>query len=246
MTSLQDSHPRVLVVGVYLADKPNYALAITDNLLAATQWHVDCKWASLGSSPVPDKLSPVTHINFTGNTEKSVIINRLLSIAAPITDYEFIIVVDDDIVLPPAFLDSFLEIVCRRHYALSQPSRSHSSYIDHFFVAQLHGIESRQTNFVEIGPLFCVHQTAFPVLFPLDEAAPMGWGLDFVWPKLLEGKDLMMGIVDKLCIEHSLRKPVSFYDHGDTDARMKQFFHARPHLTYEQSFHILESFMEDA
>ncbi|WP_233130360.1 hypothetical protein, partial [Synechococcus sp. 1G10] len=112
--------------------------------------------------------------------------NQLLA-NVDLADYEYVVVIDDDVNLCDYFLDRFLEIVSMRQYSLSQPARTHSSYIDHFFVSQVHGIESRHTNFVEIGPLFCAHSSCFEVLFPLDEEAPMGWGLDFVWPRLLEG-----------------------------------------------------------
>ncbi len=53
-----------------------------------------------------------------------------------------------------------------------------------------------------------------------------------------------MGIIDSVPIEHSLRKPVSYYDYSDTSLRMKSFFDTRPHLTYDQSFRIYESFLE--
>ena len=83
---------------------------------------------------------------------------------------------DDDILIPDDFVDRYLEIVANRGFALSQPARTHTSYIDHYFVAQLIGLESRQTNFVEIGPLFVVHCSAYSFILPFDERPPMGWG----------------------------------------------------------------------
>lgn len=231
----------VLCIGVYLGDKAHYAVEITEDLLTTTDWNVDLRWALLGEASPPASLVASTVIQQRQRLEKSIILNQLLS-TVNLDDYEYVIVTDDDISLPALFLDTFLAIVKRRGYALSQPARTHSSFIDHYFVAQLLGIESRLTNFVEIGPLFCAHRSCFHLLFPFDEQAPMGWGLDFVWPVLMARANLAMGIVDQTPIMHSLRKPVSFYNHDETEVRMKAYFDARPHLTYEESFRIYQSF----
>lgn len=234
----------VLCLGVYLSDKAHYAAEITDNFLSATDWNVDCRWALLGEAPPPTSLAACTVIRQRQRMEKSMVINQLLK-TVDIDDYEYVIVTDDDIGMPDSFLDRFLSVVERRSFSLSQPARTHTSFIDHYFVAQLMGIESRCTNFVEIGPLFCAHRSSFHVLFPLDEHAPMGWGLDFVWPVRMEQAQLTMGIVDSTPIEHALRKPVSYYNYSETDARMKAYFDSRPHLSYEQSFRIYHSFLDN-
>jgi hypothetical protein len=174
-------------------------------------------------------------------TTKTKIINQMLSNLS-LDDYEYVVVVDDDIGLPVGFVDRYLQIVARRGYALSQPARTHNSYIDHYFVAQLKGVESRQTNFVEIGPMVAIHRSAFPVILPFDEQSPMGWGLDFVWPVILARHGLTMGIVDAHPIEHSLRKPVTYYSHSEANASMQAFFARHEHLRYEESFRILRSF----
>lgn len=233
---------KVLVVGVYLADKPNLAAPLTTSLLQSKEWTVSCHWARLGSrGSNGGPLEHQTMLSISKRTEKSVIINQLLSRIDP-SDYDYIFMVDDDITIPDQFIDDYLEIVSRRAYSLSQPARTHSSYIDHYFVAQLLGVESRRTNFVEIGPIVCFHRSSYPVLLPLDEEAPMGWGLDFVWPISMEQSELTLGIVDQCPVEHSFRKPVQYYDYATSDARMHTFFQARPHLTYAQSFMIHESY----
>jgi len=176
---------KVLVVGVYLSDVANLAGEITTELLDSKLHKIEIRWACIGGTPISKQLlQDHTYAHYLSQTSKTVAINKLLS-GCELPDYDYIIVVDDDIVLPVGFLDGFLTVAERRHFAMCQPARTHSSFIDHFFVAQLMGIESRCTNFVEIGPLFCLHKSAFSALIPFDEAAPMGWGLDFVWPVLL-------------------------------------------------------------
>ena len=170
----------------------------------------------------------------------------MLLSACDLSCVDYIIVVDDDIALPVGFLDGFLAIAERRDFALCQPARTHTSFIDHFFVVQLMGIESRCTNFVEIGPLFCLHKSAFSVLIPLDESAPMGWGLDFVWPVLLSDRGMRLGIIDAYPVEHALRKPVSLYSYDATQQAMQEFLCSRKHLSLDDLFHIQECYNFDS
>ncbi len=233
--------PKLLVIGVYLADKPNLALSVTQSIKSSSAWSVDCRWASIGCTEASSDMRDVTSLAISRPTAKTVILNRLLSDIS-LSDYEYVMIVDDDIALPSDFVDHYLRIVAERGFALSQPARTHNSYIDHYFVAQLMGVESRQTNFVEIGPLFVVHQSAYSLILPLDERPPMGWGLDFVWPVLIERQGLSMGIVDSCPVEHCFRKPVAYYDYAEADAGMKKFFSENEHLSYEDTFRIFKSY----
>lgn len=241
MTSSSQATNKLLVMGVYLSDKPNLALPVSQSLHSSAQWQIDCRWARIGDTKPEPALQELTRLVISQPTAKTKILNRLLEDVA-IEDYEYIMILDDDIALPAGFIDCYLDIVRRRGYALSQPARTHNSYIDHYFVAQLFGIESRKTNFVEIGPLCTLHRSAYPVLLPLNEEPPMGWGLDFVWPVQCHSRGLSLGIVDACPVDHSFRKPVSYYNYEQAKAGMQAFFAKHAHLTYEECFHILESF----
>lgn len=231
---------KVLVAGIYLPDRENHALAISDELSSSAHWQVDLRWGAVGSSPPPEELRARTRIVSPAPVPKFELLNRLLA-EAPLDDYEHLVITDDDIELPPGFLDDYLDVVTRRRFHLAQPARTHRSYVDHHFVAQLVGVEARRTRFVEIGPLFSLHRDAFPVLLPFEEAAPMGWGLDFVWPTQIENAGLTLGIVDATPVTHALRKPVAFYDYDETNAGMQQFLQDQPHLSAEHSFLSLET-----
>jgi hypothetical protein len=239
MTQL-NAMAKLLVVGVYLADKPSLALSVTRSINQSKSWSVDFRWARIGFSAPEPELQSVTKLTISQPMAKTTILNRLLS-DIDLTEYEYVMVLDDDIVLPDGFVDRYLEIKATRGFSLSQPARTHSSYIDHYFVAQLVGIESRQTNFVEIGPLFVVARSAYSLILPLDERPPMGWGLDFVWPVLIERHGLSMGIVDECPVEHSFRQPVAYYDYTEADIGMKKFFAENEHLSYDETFRILKS-----
>jgi hypothetical protein len=232
---------RVLVAGIYLSDKENAAPHIARELADSSNWEVEQRWVSLGEgSPRPD-LAPFTVQVTEAPSPKFLLLNQILK-AVELHDFEYVIVSDDDIVLPPGFLDSYLTLVSRHDFALAQPARTHDSYIDHPFVEQLDGIDARQTRFVEIGPLFSLHRSAFDYFLPFDETSPMGWGIDFVWPVLAEKHSLKMGIVDAIPVAHSMRKPVAYYNHAVSENAMRSYLAERPHLSKKDAFFVFESY----
>ena len=234
---------RVLVVGVYLSDRPTLYPEISAAFNASKAWGVDKRWACLGSkAPHPDDARVRQHI--TERIPKFTLINQLLS-GVGLGTYDYIVVCDDDIVLPAGFVDRYLHIVEKRGFDLSQPARTHESYTDHYFVNQLLGIESRQTRFVEIGPMFVLSRNAFAALLPLDEASPMGWGCDFVWPVLCEASHLTLGIVDAVPITHNLRKPVAFYSYEEAHRTQHAFLSTRKHLPADRAFFSSQAYPEE-
>lgn len=234
---------RVLVLGVYLADRPNLAPEISVELARATRWQVEQRWVALGRSPVPAALAPVTTWTTVQPTPKFEVLNRLLREEGAPDRFDYIVVSDDDITLPAGFLDAYLALVEQYDLALAQPARTHDSYIDHRFVEQLDGLDARWTRFVEIGPLFSIRRDALARLAPFDPSSPMGWGYDFVWPVVMEEAGLHMGIVDATPVSHSLRKPVANYDYGTANQAMKDFLAAHPHLTRDRAFTIIRAFV---
>lgn len=232
---------RILIAGVYLADKENLAVGITREFSGSKHWEVEQQWISLGKNLPKPEMAPLTVQRFERPIPKFLLLNQLLK-TVNLYDFEYVIISDDDIVLPSGFLDSYLARVSHHDFAIAQPARTHDSYIDHPFVEQLDGIDARWTRFVEIGPLFSLHRSAFAYILPFDEASPMGWGNDFVWPVLAEKHSLKMGIVDAVPVAHSLRKPVAYYDHASAAKTMSDYLSRRPHLPKKDAFFILESY----
>ncbi len=232
---------RVLVVGICLADRENTAEQVAGELAGSSRWAVEQRWVALGRSPAPPGLRELTVERIESRTPKFSLVNRVLRSVQP-DAYQYVLVADDDIELPAGFLDRYLELVERHQLALAQPARTHDSYIDHALVEQMDGLDARWTRFVEIGPLFSIHRTAMPLLLPFDEASPMGWGYDYVWPVLLEEAGLRLGIVDAVPVAHRLRKPVANYDYSSADRTQHAFLSTRPHLTKAQAYSIVEAF----
>lgn len=232
----------VLVAGIYLSGQANNIDHIVRRLHdSSREWRLAQKWIAIGAGEVSEDVRQVTVESLQSGVPKFILLNRLLKREA-LGEYDFVIVCDDDISLPQGFLADYLNLVMKYDFALAQPARTHNSYIDHSIVEQLDGLAARRTRFVEIGPLFSVRKDIYPVIFPFDESAYMGWGYDFVWPCLVEKMGLRMGIVDAAPVEHSMRAPVRNYSYEDADRSQSEYMSKNPHLSKHEAFRILESF----
>ncbi len=236
-----DATERVLVTGIYLADRENNIVAISEELSQSKQWTVDQQWIALGRGAVPDGLAPLTTLTVESPTPKFVLLNQLLG-KIDLDRYAFILVCDDDVGLPPGFVDRYLELVVAHKFALAQAARSHGSDIGHFFVEELDGLNARWTRFVEIGPVFSMRRDAVRLLLPYDEASPMGWGYDFIWPVIIERAGLRMGIVDAVAVDHNLREHGAHYNYDSARQTMAEFLDSRPHLSRHEAFSIIEAY----
>ena len=231
----------VLVAGIYLTDRENTAPATIAEFSRSRNWSVAHQWAALGQRPAPKELDGVTSAYSGTPVPKFVLLNRLLA-GIDLGKYRFVIFADDDIDLPSGFLDDYLGFVNRYDFALSQPARTHDSFIDHRFVERLDGIDARWTNFVEIGPVVAMRHDAAARLLPFDELSPMGWGYDFTWPRTMQDAGLRLGIVDAAPVRHSLRKPVTGYSWDTANDQQQKYLASRPHLSKLDAFRILESY----
>jgi hypothetical protein len=141
---------RVLVIGVYLADKPNNRRQITLELSSSTHYEVTQRWMALGRQPSTPSLCKITAESFPQLRPKVPLLNRLLS-REDLSAFEFVMLIDDDISLPPQFVDRYLSIQTRSDFCLAQPARTSTSIIEHAVVEQRPGCLGRQTLFVESG-----------------------------------------------------------------------------------------------
>lgn len=123
-----------------------------------------------------------------------------------LSQVDWLVVVDDDVALPPRFLDGFLALAEAARLKLCQPAQRFRSYAT-FEVTQRHWDSSvRETSFVEIGPLTAFHRDVFDIFLPFPDLR-WGWGIDAYWSKLASDRGVRIGIVDATSIEHL--KPVA-------------------------------------
>jgi len=228
---------KVLVCGVYLADRDNCAAAEFRELAESRDHQVEQRWVALDLTGGATCELPRPAAIVRRPTPKFELINGLLS---DLDRFDFLLVVDDDVTLPRGFVDAFLSYVTKSRFALCQPARTADSYIDHLITTRMPGIDARLTRFVEIGPVFCIHRAAFDILLPFDMRSPMGWGFDLVWPALIERNGLRMGIVDATPVGHTMRKTLTNYSRTTVQDQMDDLLRINPHLPRTQAFTVLE------
>jgi hypothetical protein len=162
-------------------------------------------------------------------------LNRVLAVGDPSGEgcsaatADWLVVVDDDVRLPPRFLDRFLALCERFRLDLAQPAqtlRSHSAWrVTRRRPASL----VRQTRFVEIGPLTAFGRRAAAELLPFPELR-YGWGLDLHWAALAAQRGWRLGVVDATPVRHETATVGSAYRLVDAEAEAARFLAERPYL----------------
>jgi hypothetical protein len=117
-------------------------------------------------------------------------------------DYEYVWMPDDDIVASQDTISRMFEVARRARLDLFAPALHETSYYAHFITMRSHGFFGRRTGFVEImvpGFSRAAMERLVPTL-DLSETG-WGWGLDSVWPKLLEYRNV--GIIDATPVVHT-------------------------------------------
>ncbi|GAB0119616.1 hypothetical protein [Acidisoma sp. 7E03] len=227
----------VLVAGVYLADRPNTAAHIVYECAGARRVRATQRWVALAPSGTGDCDLPGTVAIQRERTPKFLLLNALTTDAAR---FDWILLMDDDVELPPGFLDRFIAVAEACDFALCQPARTADSYIDHPIVMENPGVSARRTRFVEIGPVTAIRRDAAALILPVPEDCGMGWGLDYVWPQVMEEAGLKMGVVDATPIAHRMRRQVSGYGYDDAARAMFLLMARHRHLTREDAFQVLD------
>lgn len=239
LNPLRLRQPRVLVLGIYLADRKNLVRHIVQELGETMRYRVTQRWAALNGEAPAAHVEKVTLMKPSRRIPKFALLNRLMD-GVNVADYDFILLCDDDIQLPESFLDRLLDRQTKYDFALAQPARTHDSYTDHQIVEMEDGLDARRTRFVEIGPVVSLRRDAAAMLLPFDEACGMGWGLDLIWPVLMEKSGLKMGIIDATPVAHALRPAAKSYGLEEALAHMQAYLADKPHLTKEQAMVVLD------
>ena len=118
-----------------------------------------------------------------------------------LAQFDWLLVVDDDIALSSDFLDLFVAFCQREKLQLAMPAHRFASYKT-FAVTERHwGSAVRMTSFVEIGPLTLLHSSLFPALIPFPSLR-FAWGLDALWASEAKRHGWRLGVVDATPISH--------------------------------------------
>jgi GT2 family glycosyltransferase len=172
------------------------------------------------------------HTTVMGDGGKFEHLNALLARHPP-AGHDWLLVVDDDVVLAPRFLDRFLLCAENAGLLLAQPAHRRHSHAAWAATRRLPGGAVRESRFVEIGPVTAFAAPAFAALLPFP-GLRMGWGLDAHWGALAQAHGWRAGIVDATPILHTT--PVGGgYDRAAAVAEARAFLAGRPYVTRAQA-----------
>lgn len=145
-------------------------------------------------------------------------------------DFDYLLMIDDDIDLPRGFLDTLLHCADRGDLAIAQPA--HRLYSQGAWpVTRRTAATWRETNFVEIGPAVLFSRKAFPRLLPFPSELRMGWGLDAHWGAIARAAGWRIGVVDAVAVGHTMRPVAANYPREDAIAEAQAFLAGRPYTS---------------
>ncbi len=130
-------------------------------------------------------------------------------------DYDFVWLPDDDIASTQIEIDQLFALMAALDLDIAQPTLDWHSYYSHAMTLRWPSFSVRFTNFVEImAP--CFRRTFLETCVPTFAGCLSGWGLDFVWPRLLGTGLQRSAMLDGLSITHT--RPVG----GPTYDRLRE------------------------
>lgn len=167
-----------------------------------------------------------------GEGGKFANLNRLLR-EHDLAGRDWLLVVDDDVVLAPGFLDAFVFLAERYGLRLAQPAQTLASHAAWDVVRRRALSAVRETSFVEIGPVTAFHRDTFERLLPFPPLRA-GWGLDHHWAAVAREQGWALGVVDAVPVRHELRPVASQYGRAAAVAEARAFLADRPHVAGEE------------
>jgi GT2 family glycosyltransferase len=135
--------------------------------------------------------------------------------AHPPDGADWLLIVDDDVLLPAGFLDAFLCVAERFGLQLAQPAHAFASHAAWTVTRRRPGVLARRTRFVEIGPVTALHADALPALLPFP-------------------------VVDVTPIRH-LRPVAATYPRAAAEEEAARFLADRPYVTRAEAAETLEA-----
>ena len=116
--------------------------------------------------------------------------------------YDYIWFPDDDLATEQGAIDNLFDSMASLDLALAQPSLSWDSFYSFFVTLQSPGFRMRTSNFIEImAP--CFHRPFLETCLPTFTENLSGWGLDWVWPRLIPADRERCAIIDTAVVTHT-------------------------------------------
>jgi hypothetical protein len=220
---------RVLVAGIY---RPGAPLALDP--LRSERHEVRFALGATGATEPALAEQTVAERLAGGKFEN---LNRVLGDAG---EFDWLLVVDDDVRLPARFLDRFLAVCERFELDLAQPAQSQRSHSAWRVTRRRPASLARETRFVEIGPVTAFGRRSAAELLPFPELR-FGWGLDLHWAAVAAKRGWRLGVVDATPVRHESALVGSTYAVDDAQAEAADFLADRPYLPAARAGDVLST-----
>jgi hypothetical protein len=223
LDSLADATPRrsVLALSVYRPDSGQIETSVRVLQTARHELHL-----ALGSTgeALPGLAPNTVATDLSGGKFQNL--NKLLESTGR-RGFDWLLVLDDDVDLPPRFLDRFIAVCEHFDLELAQPAQSLMSHAAWRVTRRRSRSLVRETRFVEIGPATAFGMQAMAAFTPFPDLR-FGWGLDLHWAAVAADRGWKLGIVDALPIRHETSPVATAYAHADAIAEAQQFLAGKP------------------
>jgi hypothetical protein len=143
---------------------------------------------------------------------------------------DWLVLVDDDVLLPPRFLDRMIALCEAFGLAMAQPAQSLASHAAWRVTRRRPFSILRETRFVEIGPVTVFGRAAAAELLPFPSLR-YGWGLDLAWAATALERGWRLGIADALPVRHVAASVASAYPAEAAIDEAREFLSTRPYLS---------------
>ena len=163
-------------------------------------------------------------------------LNRLVEAAG--NSYDWVLVTDDDVELPPRFLDRFVALCDALGLDLAQPAQTSLSHAAWAVTRRRPGI-ARITNFVEIGPVTAFSRRAAGEFLPFPPLR-FGWGLDSHWGAVARERGWTLGVIDALPVRHEWQQIATNYTHAEAIKEAREFMAGKPYVTRAEAQQTLQ------
>jgi len=214
LAALADGGSRVLVIGVERPEVRN-TMAASHAELVRSRHEVHVRTSAAGDRGKFENL------------------NALLA-QASLERVDWLLVVDDDVDLPPRFLDVFLLVCAEAGLKIAQPAHRLASHAAWDVTRRRDGADDwRETTFVEIGPVTAFHRDTFAALLPFPDLR-MGWGLDAHWSAVARAHGWPIGVVDAVPVGHVLRPVADTYPRDAAVVEGREFLAGRPYVRRDE------------
>jgi hypothetical protein len=224
---------QVLVLGIY---KPEGAagMARAVSAMRRSRHWVRIALGATGAA-APALAEETMAVQMPGS--KFANLNRLVELAGA-EDAKWVVILDDDVVLPKRFSDRLIAVAERAELDLAQPAQSWTSDAP-WRVTRRRPYLLRLTRFVEIGPLTLMRRRIFDELSPFPEEG-MGWGVELHWAALARIRGWRLAIIDALPLRHVARATASGYDPAEAMAAARRYLEGHEHLTRDEAEQVIE------